>query len=92
MAFGAIDALKEAGLEPGKDVVIVSFDAGRRALELTMKGEISFDVECNPLHGPRVAGIIQRLESGISPVKLTFVEESSFDSSITQEILDLREY
>lgn len=32
MAFGAIDALKAHGLQPGKDVTIISFDAGHRAL------------------------------------------------------------
>lgn len=93
MAYGAIDALKNAGLTPGKDVTIISFDAGRHALELVMSGEISYDVECNPLHGPRVEAIIQRLEAKQTPPKLTYVEEASFDTeTITQSILDSRGY
>ena len=93
MAYGAIDALKNAGLTPGKDVTIISFDASRHALELVMAGEISYDVECNPLHGPRVEAIIQRLEQGQTPPKLTYVEETAFDTeTINQSILDSRGY
>ncbi len=93
MAYGAIDALKNAGLAPGEDVTIISFDASRHALELVMQGQISYDVECNPLHGPRVESIIQKLESGLTPPKLTYVEESAFDAAaITQSLLDSRGY
>jgi simple sugar transport system substrate-binding protein len=93
MAYGAIDVLRAAGREPGKDVVVVSFDASRRGLELTLAGDISYDVECNPLHGPRVAAIIEQLEQGETPPKFTYVEEGAFASStITQEMIDAREY
>lgn len=93
MAYGAIDALKNAGLTPGRDVTIISFDASRHALELVISGEISYDVECNPLHGPRVESIIQKLESGLSSPKLTYVEETAFDAqSITPALLDSRGY
>lgn len=93
MAYGAIDALKNAGLTPGEDVSIISFDASRHALELVMQGQISYDVECNPLHGPRVEGIIRKLENGLTPPKLTYVEETAFDAAaITQPLLDSRGY
>ena len=93
MTYGAIDALKKAGLTPGKDVTIVSFDASHHALELVQDGEISYDVECNPLHGPRVESIIQRLENGQTPPKLTYVQETAFDTeTITQDIMDSRGY
>lgn len=92
MSFGAIDALKKFGKVPGRDVTIVSFDAGRRALELTLNGEINFCMECNPLHGPRVRAIIEQIEAGITPAKQTFVPEGWFDSSITAEILEQRPY
>ena len=93
MAYGAIDALKAAGLEPGRDVVIISFDANRAALELILKGEISCDVECNPLHGPRVQNIIEQLEAGETPPKLTYVQETSFnEETLSPEVLEWREY
>ncbi len=93
MAYGAIDALKNAGLTPGEDVTIVSFDANRTALMMVMAGEISFDVECNPLHGPRVRAVIEQLERGETPLKYTYVEESAFDGQrLTQELIDSRGY
>lgn len=93
MAYGAIDALKAAGVRPGKDVVIVSFDANRRALEMTLAGDISYNVECNPLHGPRVLAIIEQLEAGETPRKFTYVEETAFDSAtLTRETIDNRGY
>lgn len=92
MAFGAIDALEGAGLTAGKDVTVVSFDGCHRALEMVLSGEINFVAECNPLHGPRVANIIQSLENGIVPERLTFVDEKTFDSGITQQVLDERQF
>jgi len=93
MAYGAIDALKAAGRKPGEDVTIISFDASRHALMLLMEGEISYDVECNPLHGPRVQAIIEQLESGEMPPKFTYVEETSFESEgLTQALIDARGY
>lgn len=93
MAYGAIDALQNAGLVPGKDVVVVSFDANRRALELTLEGIISCNVECNPLHGPRVQAVIEQLEAGQPPQKFTYVEETVFyANTITPEMIDSREY
>ena len=61
--------------------------------KVVLSGEISYDVECNPLHGPRVQAIIEKLESGLSTPKLTYVEESAFDASIlTKEMIDSRGY
>ena len=93
MAYGAIDALKSAGIVPGRDVAIISFDAAHTALTMILSGEISFDVECNPLHGPRVQAVIEQLERGETPAKLTYVEETSFDAqTLTEEIISSRGY
>lgn len=93
MAYGAIDALGEAGLVPGRDVTVVAFDANRKALEMVLGGEIGFDVECNPLHGPRVQAIITQLQAGETPPKYTYVEESAFDEAAVRQIsLDSRGY
>ncbi|MDR1703518.1 MAG: ABC transporter substrate-binding protein [Clostridiales bacterium] len=95
MADGAIQALQEAGIEVGGDngVAIISFDANRAYLEMTLAGLINCNVECNPLHGPKVAEIIQMLENGEQPAKSEVVEESAFFyNTITQEIIDARAY
>ena len=93
MAYGAIDALKEAGYTPGKDVTLLSFDASSTALHMILTGEISLDVECNPLHGPRVRAIIEQLRRGETPSKFTYVEETYFDeSSLSEEVISSRGY
>ena len=93
MAYGAIDALKEHGIVPGKDVKIISFDAAHDALNLVLSGELTLDVECNPLHGPRVRSLIEQLERGETPEKFTYVDEVLFDASnLTEEIIAQRGY
>lgn len=95
MAFGVMHALSDAGISYGRDgeVIIISFDAVRSALEECLAGHINLCVECNPLHGPRVARIIDTLKSNVIPVKNVYVEETSFDCmTITQEIIDERVY
>ena len=93
MAYGAIDALKAAGIRPGEDVTMISFDASSHALHLILDGEINYDVECNPLHGPRVQAIIEQLEKGETPLKFTYVEEVSFDiSNLAEEVIGSRGY
>ena len=54
MALGAIEALKEAGLTPGKDVKVLSVDATAGAFKSMLAGDLNVTVECNPLLAPQV--------------------------------------
>ncbi|MCH5290284.1 MAG: ABC transporter substrate-binding protein [Treponema sp.] len=92
MAFGAIDSIKAAGKVPGKDIIIISFDAVREAFNRMIAGEINCDVECNPLHGPRVDAIIKTLEAGGNVDKKAYVDEGLFDQTNAAEILPTRKY
>jgi simple sugar transport system substrate-binding protein len=78
---------------PDGEIKIISFDATRRGLEAALKGFISYNVECNPLHGPRVEQIISQLRKGETPNKLVYVDEIAFDAAlITQKDVDERTY
>ena len=95
MTFGAMRALDEAGMTygTGGDVILLSFDAVHEAMELCREGKINVVAECNPLHGPRVASLIRQMESGETPNKMNYVEETFFTSSnLTEKILQEREY
>ncbi len=48
MAIGAIQAIEEAGLKPGKDITIISIDAVKGAFEAMMAGKLNVTVECSP--------------------------------------------
>lgn len=94
MAFGAINAIKAAGKTcgPKGDITIVSFDAVKAAFESMIAGDMDVSVECNPLHGPRVEGIIKALEAGQSVDKIAYVQEGTFYAKDAAEIMPTRAY
>ena len=95
MCFGAMRALEEAGLSYGSDgqITLLSFDAAQHALQLCLEGKINACMECNPLHGPRVADLIRQMENGEQPEKQNFVKETLFSAdTLTEDILQKREY
>lgn len=81
MAFGAMDAMREAGRSFGKKggIIVISFDATEAALAAVERGEINADMECNPLLGPVVDKVIKKLEKGQDVEKIQYVEETYFD-------------
>lgn len=91
-AFGAIDAIKAAGKVPGKDIIIISFDAVHEAFNRMIAGEINCACECNPLHGPRVDEIIKKLQKGEKVDKIQYVNEGVFDLFNAKEMLPTRKY
>lgn len=95
MTFGAIRALEEAGISYGVngEVIIISFDAVRDALQMCLDGKINLCVECSPLHGPRVDELIKLYQEGKPVRKKIYVQETSFTkANLTQEIIDQRPY
>ena len=64
MGLGAIDAIKAAGLVPGKDIIIVGCDSVKAAFEAIVAGEMNATIECTPLYGPFVEKTIEDLEAG----------------------------
>ncbi|MDP9311711.1 MAG: ABC transporter substrate-binding protein [Chloroflexota bacterium] len=81
MAIGAIAALEQAGKVPGKDVIIVSIDGTRDALQAIIDGKLGATVECNPRFGPAAFDALERYAKGEQlPAKL-INPDKFFDSS-----------
>ncbi|HEU4597648.1 MAG TPA: ABC transporter substrate-binding protein [Pyrinomonadaceae bacterium] len=81
MALGAIQALKSANRQPGKDVIIVSVDGQRSALEAIARGEMNATVECNPRFGPIAFDTLEKyLRKEPVPPKI-IVPDRFFDAS-----------
>ncbi|MDR1559668.1 MAG: ABC transporter substrate-binding protein [Clostridiales bacterium] len=78
MTYGAITALKNAGINH-KDVIIISFDGNKKAIQMIIDGDIDCVAECNPLLGPQVGDIIKKLENGETLPKITYSVESVYD-------------
>lgn len=53
MAIGAIQAIKEYGLNPGKDIRVYSIDGVKDGFQAMVDGNINAIVECTPLLGPQ---------------------------------------
>ena len=85
-AFGAMDAMKAAGISYGVDgdVILISFDACTAGLEYVMSGDINADFECNPLAAPFVEEVIKQLESGSTPDKEVYMVEHLY---VNEDIL-----
>jgi len=87
MALGAIQAIKEAGLKPGKDIKIVSIDAIKAAFEAMIAGELNCTVEYNPLLGPQLFNFVEALIK-----KHIVLKEGVFDQSDAKEAIKTRKY
>ncbi|MFZ6028935.1 MAG: ABC transporter substrate-binding protein [Chloroflexota bacterium] len=94
MAFGAIEALKEAGLTPAVDVKIISVDATAGAFQAMLDGTLNVTVECNPLLAPQVYEAALAALNGETLPKWIPSQESVFfmDDPKLQEIAAGRKY
>lgn len=95
MTFGAIEAIRESGRSVGVngDIIIVSFDAVKNALEMVSEGIINVDIECNPNQGEYLLRVIDDLEAGLPVEKQYYVEENVFkQQNVTEELLRSRSY
>lgn len=64
MAIGAIAALEAAGKVPGKDVIVVSIDGEKDALQAIVDGKLGASVECNPRFGPKAFDTLEAYARG----------------------------
>ncbi len=93
MTLGAIEAIEEAGLAPGKDIVIVTVDGEQAAIDLLKEGKINCVVECTPLIGDMIMALAKRLAAGETIPRNIYSDErvfSEFDTDL--DSLPPREY
>ncbi|MDX3975142.1 ABC transporter substrate-binding protein [Shinella sp.] len=77
MAMGAIAALEAAGKVPGKDVLVLSIDGGKEAVQAVVDGKIAAVVECNPRFGPKAFETMLRYAKG-EAIDPALVNEDKF--------------
>ncbi len=92
MALGAIQAIEEAGLKPGKDIMVVSIDAIKEGIQAVVDGKINCTVECNPLFGPKVYDAIEKILKGEPVPKEMYNKDGLFDSTNAAAALPTRKY
>ena len=92
MAIGAIQAIEEAGLKPGKDIVIISIDGVRGAFEAMKAGKLNVTVECNPLLGPQLMQLAKDVVAKKPVDKRITVNEGVFTADMAAKELPNRKY
>lgn len=92
MALGAIEVLKEYGINPGTDVKIMSIDGTADALTALQRGEINCVVECNPLLGPELMKAITDLMQGKELPLRIITDEMVFTEDTPKEFFRNRKY
>ena len=92
MALGAIQAIEAAGLQPGKDITIISIDAVKGAFQAMIDGKSNCTVECNPLQGPLLMETAKKILNGETVEKNVYVEEGIFPADVAEKTLPERKY
>lgn len=79
MAVGAIQAIKEAGLQPGTDILVVSIDAVPDIFQAMAAGEANATVELTPnMAGPAFDALEAYWADGTMPEKFIQTESRLF--------------
>ena len=78
MTLGALDVLDEAGVVPGRDIVLISVDGEQAAVDELVKGRINCIVECTPHLGDDVMAQVDALTKGRTIPKTIHPEETAF--------------
>ncbi|NYZ13741.1 ABC transporter substrate-binding protein [Azospirillum sp. RWY-5-1] len=82
MMIGAIQAMKEAGLKPGKDVLTVSIDAVPDIFKAMAAGEANATVELTPnMAGPALDAIIDYKANNKTPPKWIQTDSKLFTAA-----------
>ena len=92
MGLGALDAIKAAGLTPGKDIKIVTIDGTHDGLTALSQGEFNYVVECNPLLGDKVASVVKDVLAGKKVDKAYTAVDGAFDQAQATAALPTRKY
>ncbi len=79
MAVGAIQAIKDAGLKPGTDILVVSIDAVPDIFAAMVAGEANATVELTPdMAGPAFDALDAYLNGGTVPEKFIITESKLY--------------
>lgn len=88
MALGAVQAIRDAGKEPGKDIKIVSIDGTEGAVQALAQGQLNGVVESNPRFGPLAFQTVEKFLSGDPIPQKIIIEDRIYTPENAEENLD----
>ena len=92
MALGAIEAIEAAGLKPGSDILVISIEGKREALEAIVAGKLNMTVECSPLLGPPLIAVAKDVAAGRPVPRRVITQEAIFTRETAAAELPNRAY
>jgi len=78
MTLGALKILENAGAHPGKDVLMITVDGAKEAVEALKQGRVNCVVQCTPALGDAVMELVRKLMAGESIPAVAHPEEGVF--------------
>ncbi|WP_207646361.1 ABC transporter substrate-binding protein [Cellulosilyticum sp. I15G10I2] len=78
MTLGAIEAMEEVGIRPGKDIIIITIDGEQKIIDALKQGKVNCVIECNPKLGDTIVDLTKRLLKGENIPRTVFVEDMVF--------------
>lgn len=87
MALGAIAAIEAAGKVPGKDILVVSIDGEKDAVQAIIDGKMGASCECNPRFGPKAFEIMYSYANGDKIPPIIINPDQFFDATNAKDVL-----
>ena len=78
MTLGALKVLEAEGIDPGRDIILISVDAQQEAIDALKAGRINCIVECTPDLGNSVMEMVDALTKGKQIPKRNHPVERAF--------------
>jgi ribose transport system substrate-binding protein len=88
MALGAIQALEAANMKPGTDVLIISVDGQKSALQAIIDGKMNVTIESNPRFGPLAFATLEKYLNGEKLPPIVGIEDRIFDKTNAAQFLN----
>jgi ABC-type sugar transport system substrate-binding protein len=79
--------LEAAGKVPGKDVIVVSIDGEKDALQAIIDGKLGATCECNPRFGPKAFEVMAAYAAGETIPPYIKNVDNFYDASNAAEAL-----
>ena len=78
MTLGALDVLEREGIRPARDIMLITVDGEKEAVDALKAGKINCVVQCTPDLGENVMQLVQDLKDGREIPRITHPTEGAF--------------
>ena len=78
MTLGALDVMEKNGIAPGKEILVITVDGEKEAVNALKAGRINCVVQCTPDLGGDLMRLVQDLKAGKEIPRVTHPAEGAF--------------